>query len=43
LCFICLGVIYPLLAYGMYKLTMSSPTFSKLQGADQLYSFARAV
>ena len=43
LCFICLGVIYPLLAYGMYSLTMSSPTFSKLQGADQLYNFARAV
>lgn len=42
-CFICLGFLFPLLAYGIYKLTMSSPTFSKLEGANQLYSFARAI
>jgi hypothetical protein len=40
-CFICLGFLVPLLAYGIYKLTMSSPTFSKISGADTLLQLAR--
>lgn len=40
-CFICLGFLVPLLAYGIYKLTMISPTFSKLEGANTLWQLAR--
>lgn len=39
--FICIGFFVPLLAYGTYKLTMSSPTFAKLQGANTAFSFLR--
>jgi hypothetical protein len=31
------------LAYGLYKLTMSSPTFSKIQGAEGIFEIGRAV
>jgi hypothetical protein len=42
-CFICIGFVFPFLAYGLYKLTMSSPTFSKIQGAEGIFEVARAV
>jgi len=42
-CFICVGFVFPLLAYGLYKLTMSSPTFSKIQGAEGIFEIGRAV
>lgn len=41
-CFICLGFFIPLIAYGFYKLTMSSPLFAAAQGANAVFNIAKA-
>jgi len=42
-CFICMGIFVPLIAYGFYKLTMASPAFATLEGAETAVNFVRAV
>ena len=39
--FICLGFFVPLLAYGIYMLTMSSPMFAAAQGAGAVFNLAK--
>lgn len=40
--FICLGFFVPLLAYGVYILTMSSPMFAAAQGAGAVFNIAKS-
>lgn len=40
--FICLGFFVPLLAYGLYSLTMSSPMFAAAQGAGAVFNLAKS-
>jgi hypothetical protein len=42
-CFICLGFLVPLLAYGFYKLTMASPVFAAAEGASAVFNVAKNI
>ena len=39
--FVVCGFLIPLIAYGFYQLTMASPTFAALQGAETAAGFFR--
>jgi len=40
-CFICIGFFVPLIAYGVYKLTMASPGFAMLEGGETVLGAVR--
>jgi hypothetical protein len=42
-CFICMGFLIPLLAYGFYQLTMASPLFAAAEGANTVYNVAKSI
>ena len=39
--FILCGFLFPLLAYGFYKLTMASPSFAMLEGGETVLGLAK--
>jgi hypothetical protein len=41
--FIVCGFLIPLLAYGFYKLTMASPGFAMLEGAETAVNVAKSL
>jgi hypothetical protein len=41
--FVCCGFLVPLIAYGVYKLTMASPAFATLEGAQTAVNFVKTV